>query len=572
MGDNSMNSKKDLPVLKWIIRVSKPALGWTAFLTFLRILQGISCILYAYMMGQVINCAQYGLKEAFFKNLWLFIGLVIITLILQASGRYIQEKSVGILEKAFRVHSFSELLQRQFAYVSRVHTGEWMNRITSDCSVVTQAVSTIIPEMAGILVRILGAFIVLLQIIPNVTFLLIPGTILLGVCSYVLRKWLKKFHGKMREADGKSCSFMQEQLSSLLVVRAFTQEAASGQKATERMSDYVKARMKRFHIVNLSYTSLSVILNSAQVLGIGICGWSILRGVMSYGTMSSVLYLINLMETPLTHISGYLSQYYSMLASAERLIEIENCAPDMQAEPRSQKEVQHYYQEELKSFGFSDVSFSYEDDKDNIVLEQFSMEIQKGDFVAFTGESGCGKSTAIKLFLSLYPLDSGYAYLRDSDGDEQRLDASWRRLFAYVPQGNQLISGSIREMLTFGDQDLMDQEDRLRAALEIACASSFVYDLPDGLDSMLGERGSGLSEGQMQRLSVARAILSDRPILLLDEATSALDGPTEEQLLKNLRAMTDRTVLIITHRDAALAVCDKQIHFKQPLSKNESLK
>lgn len=193
------------------------------------------------------------------------------------------------------------------------------------------------------------------------------------------------------------------------------------------------------------------------------------------------------------------------------------------------------------------------------------MDIRKGEFVSFTGESGCGKSTAMKLFLSLYALDSGQAYLRGADGQEQPLDATWRGLFAYVPQGNQLISGTIREMLTFWDADLMQQEDRLRAALEVACADGFVYDLPDGLDTVLGERGSGLSEGQMQRLSVARAILSDRPILLLDEATSALDGATEVQLLQNLRAMTDRTVLIITHREAALAVCDREIHFQRQI-------
>ncbi len=560
-----MKTKKDGVVLKWVFKVSGPALWWTVLFTVLRILQGASCIYYAYIMGQVINCAQYGLKDDFFKNLWLFIGLVIITLIFQASGRYLAEKSKSILEKSFRVHAFSELLQRDYARISRTHTGEWMNRITSDCNVVTQAVSTIVPEVAGMLVRMLGAFFALVQIVPNISLILIPSTILLGLCSYLLRRKLKNLHGKMQEADGQSRSFMQEQLSSLLVVRAFTQEGATSQKASERMGEYVKARMRRFHAVNFSYTCLSLILNGAQVLGIGICGWSILKGTMSYGTMSSVLYLINLMENPLTNISGYLSQYYSMLASAERLMEIEEYVSDMKAEPLSQEDIHSYYCQEFESVGFTDVSFAYAEDKENVVLDKLSMNIRKGEFVSFTGESGCGKSTAIKLLLSLYPLDSGCIYLRDIKGNEQPLDASWRRLFAYVPQGNQLISGTIREMLTFGDKELMKQEERLRSALEIACANSFVSELPDGLDTVLGERGSGLSEGQMQRLSVARAILSNRPILLLDEATSALDGPTEEQLLKNLRAMTERTVLIITHREAALAVCDKQIHFQNNL-------
>ena len=168
----------------------------------------------------------------------------------------------------------------------------------------------------------------------------------------------------------------------------------------------------------------------------------------------------------------------------------------------------------------------------------------------------------MKLFLSLYSLESGSVYLRGTDG-EQTLDASYRGLFAYVPQGNVLISGTIREMLTFGDTELMKQENKIRTALKVACALDFVDELHNGIDTYLGERGSGISEGQMQRLSISRAILSDRPILLLDEATSALDPATEAQLLKNLRAMTDRTVLIITHREAALSVCDKEINFQQ---------
>jgi ATP-binding cassette subfamily B protein len=144
------------------------------------------------------------------------------------------------------------------------------------------------------------------------------------------------------------------------------------------------------------------------------------------------------------------------------------------------------------------------------------------------------------------------------------LTAGWRGLYAYVPQGNQLMNGTIRDVVTFGDQDAADKDEAIYRALEIACADQFVRELPDGLDTMLGERGAGLSEGQMQRIAVARAIYSDRPVLLLDEATSALDDATEKQLLKNLRAMTDRTVIIVTHRSAVLDVTDTEIRFKKP--------
>ena len=160
--------------------------------------------------------------------------------------------------------------------------------------------------------------------------------------------------------------------------------------------------------------------------------------------------------------------------------------------------------------------------------------------------------------MSLYPLDGGQCYLETRRGREA-LDASWRGLFAYVPQGNELMSGSIREIVAFGDEEGMRQEEKLWSALRVACAEDFIAALDKGLDARLGEGGAGLSEGQMQRIAIARAIFSQRPILLLDEATSSLDAETEKQVLENLRQMTDETVVIVTHRPAALAICDKRI-------------
>ena len=190
------------------------------------------------------------------------------------------------------------------------------------------------------------------------------------------------------------------------------------------------------------------------------------------------------------------------------------------------------------------------------------MDIRKGEYVAFTGHSGCGKSTLLKLLMCLYPLDRGERYLRSQTGDrtvEIPLTAAWRGLFAYVPQGNQLMSGTIREIIAFGDPEAMHQEERMKRALRISCADEFVKELDHGIDTLLGERGCGLSEGQMQRIAIARAVFSERPVLILDESTSSLDEVTEQRLLKNLRQMTDKTVLIITHRPAALEICDRRI-------------
>ena len=178
--------------------------------------------------------------------------------------------------------------------------------------------------------------------------------------------------------------------------------------------------------------------------------------------------------------------------------------------------------------------------------------------MAFTGMTGSGKSTLFKLLMSLYPLQEGEKLVAYLDGSQVPLDTSFRRLFAYVPQGNQLMAGTIREMVSFGEA--VSDDAGIWDALKTACAEDFVEALPQGLDTQIGEKGLGLSEGQLQRLAIARAIYTGRPVLLLDEATSSLDEATEKTLLENFKAMTNRTILIVTHRPAALSICDREVH------------
>lgn len=554
---------KSISVLKWISNVIGKNKIWIFLLTLVQVVQGVLGVVFALCLREVIDSATAQNPELLKRDIIILCLVVFAMIACIALHKYIDEKAKSLFEKVLRAKVFSELLRRSYADVSGVHSGEWMNRITSDTTVVSNAAIQIIPGICGTAVRLLSAAATLFILIPQLVILLIPAGLALAVFSLVVRNKLKEFHRNTQQADGKVRSFMQEQISNLIIVKTFIQEAETEVKAEEYADEFVRARMKRIHFVNACTTAMHLAMRGAYLLGVIICASKISDDLMSFGTMTAILQLINQVETPFSNISGYLPQYYAMLASAERLIEIENIEADFEGEMRSNEEIKEYYDNDFSAVGLRDVYFSYVEagNGKTHVLSKKNIEIKKGEYVAFVGPSGCGKSTAMKLMMSLYSLDKGEKYLLNNDGTKQELSAEWRGLFSYVPQGNYLVSGTIREVLTFGNAELMEKEDDICSALRIACAEDFVKELPQGLDTVLGEQGSGLSEGQIQRLAIARAIMSERPILMLDEATSSLDGATEEQLLVNLRTMTDKTVILITHRPAALSICDRKIKF-----------
>ena len=554
---------KSISVLKWISNVIGKNKIWIFLLTLVQIVQGVLGVVFALCLREVIDSATAQNPELLKRDIIILCLVVLAMIICIALHKYIDEKAKSLFEKVLRAKVFSELLHRSYADVSGVHSGEWMNRITSDTTVVSNAAIQIIPGICGTAVRLLSAAATLFILIPQLVILLIPAGLAVAVFSLVVRNKLKEFHRNTQQADGKVRSFMQERISNLIIVKTFIQEAETEVKAEEYADEFVKARMKRIHFVNACTTAMHLAMRGAYLLGVIICASKISDDLMSFGTMTAILQLINQVETPFSNISGYLPQYYAMLASAERLIEIENIETDFEGEMRSNEEIKEYYDKDFSAVGLRDVYFSYVEagNGKTHVLSKKNIEIKKGEYVAFVGPSGCGKSTAMKLMMSLYSLDKGEKYLLNNDGTKQELSAEWRGLFSYVPQGNYLVSGTIREVLTFGDEKLMQNDEEIQSALKIACADEFVNELPQGLDTILGEQGSGLSEGQIQRLAIARAIMSKKPVMMLDEATSSLDGATEEQLLMNLRTMTDKTVVLITHRPAALSICDRKIKF-----------
>lgn len=553
--------EKDMPTLKWIFRVMGSDRKWIYVLILLRALQGLEGILSILVVRDALTAVLLGSWDGFLWMALWFLALTLIGVGVQILADYWAEKGTIRLEKRFRERLFRELMRRSYIQVSAKHSGEWLIRICSDARILSESLLIFISQLFGVVVQLVGALCALFFMLPEATVLMILGSGLLILISVLFRGRLKSLNKCVQAADGAVWSFMQERLSGLMIVRAFTQEKNVTDQAVHQMDKWVQARLLRNKWATVYGLFIHGVRRGGYFIIIALCGIQLLWERIGYDTLVAVLLLARQIETLLINLTILTPKYFAMLASADRMMEIEVYPLDCMGESHEQETIRSYYAQQFSALGIHHGSFAYDGDGKQTVLSDYELEIRKNQFVAFLGASGCGKSTVLKLLLGLYPLQEGEAYLRDTDGNEHTLDAIWRGLFAYVPQGNQLLSGTIREAVTFGVQDLMKKERDIWDALRVARADDFVSELPDGLDNGLGERGTGLSEGQMQRIAIARAIFSGRPILLLDEATSALDSETERQLLCNLRTMTDRTVILVTHRPAAAEICDVKIEF-----------
>lgn len=541
------------PAMSWIFGVSGKLKLGVLLLVLLNSAISISAVAFALVLREAIDGAVSGNKMVFLKFV-IILGLIMLGQI-AARGviRFLDEYVRSGMENVIKTRLYETILSRKYSAITAFHTGELLNRITNDAVVVADGFVQIIPGIIAMLVKLAGAAAVLFVLDYRFSVIFFAGGGLVLVFTTLFRRVMKKLHKDVQAADGVLRSYLSENLGSLMVLKTFGAERKSIDTSKQYMDKHRFMRMKRNRFSNICNVGFGLVMNGGYIFGLCWCSFGILHGSITYGTLSAVLQLVDQLWAPLANMTGYLPKFYGMLSSAERCMELETLEEEHVESQFSRDYCRELYKG-MTAIECKNITFRYEDD---IILENADISIGKGELITIMGNSGAGKSTLLKLLLAIYEPEKGTLEIK-TEKESYALTEKYRKMFAYVPQGNFLMSGNVTSAIASLDDTSADVDmDKVKAVAHIACADTFVEKLEHGYDTLIGERGMGISEGQAQRLAIARALYTDAPVLLLDEATSALDEQIEKNVLKNIRELTDKTVIIVSHRKAVLEVCDR---------------
>lgn len=535
--------------IRWLLGCSKPYLWILIALSALSVLSAIAGIGSAVLSKEMVDNTISGHSS----RAILFIGLFIAThLFILGLGALATKISVELNEKLrYRIeHSIlKQLYKSDWMAYSRFHSGDVVTRLTDDVTRITSLLVYTVPNIFALGVRLVCAFAILCYydaVLALAAFAIGPLSI---VTSFLLGQKLKSLQHEVQSAESRHRSYITELIQHMLIIKTFQYEKSSMEKVRKRQDEkyrWVVRRNKLGIVANMIMSGgywLGYVV--AFVYGVFKLGGN----TTTFGTFTAFLQLVGQIQQPFIDLAKSVPQILSGFASVDRLSELEALENELPAVNGANSG------SNLHEAGIvlEDVLFGYHDEAS--VLSGVSLRVEPGEIVALIGSSGEGKTTVMRLLLSLIKAHSGNLYVYH---DHERIPVSseTRRYFAYVPQGNTLFSGTILDNILIGNPQA--NMDELERAARAACAWDFINELPDKIHSLVGEGGAGLSEGQAQRLCLARAFIKPSPILLLDEATSALDMETEKAIFENIRRIyPQKTCLIVTHRLSVLPLCDR---------------
>lgn len=533
---------------RWLFSYSRPNLGKIGLVVVLGVLNTVASLAMVQVSKSIIDNATFG--NEFVRLLVIYMLLVFGMQALSVVNSLLTALLTEKFSFGIRKQIYDKIIQSHWMDVKKYHTGDLMTRLTSDAGNIADGIISTIPGIFLLVIELVMVFFTLFQYSRLLAVLALLVAPVAAFTSWLLGRKLKVLQGRVQESEAAYRSFLQESLANLLIVKAFANEEYSVDRLTRLREERFKWVFRRTKMSLFSSTTMSISFQIGYIAAFSYGVFQIANGSITYGTMSVFLALVNRVQAPVLQLAQQIPRIVMILTSAGRVMELQDI-PVEEKQPEQIKPEGIGVRVEGLSFGYTAET----------VLEDTALEIRPGEFVAIIGESGIGKTTLIRLMMSFMSNYRGNITYFNQAGEQEKANAGSREFIAYVPQGNTLFSGTIRENIRMGNLEASEEE--IFQALRMAAAYDFVMELPEGLDTIIGERGHGLSEGQAQRIAIARAFVRRAPFLILDEATSALDEKTELSVLQGLQELQPKpTCLIITHRRSILTYCDREIRIQ----------
>lgn len=544
--------KGTLQFLRFTSKGFKSGIG---LITFIGLSEVASSLAFVWFSKTIIDVATGEREGNLLQYSIILVTLVVFQILLRLWDIRLRRMTEVRMANSIRLNVFSRLLYTRWQELSTLHSGDMLTRIIKDTDDVINVIVTTFPLAISAGVQFIGALVILFILDPILALILGIGMPLLALFGRLYYTKMRKYTVEVKESESLITSMMEESLLNQIIIRTFERQENELNRLEKLQSKLHRSVHKRTNISVVANLLMGSTFSGGYITAFIWSAYGLAKKTVSFGTVTAYLQLVNRIQRPIFDLIRLLPSIVSAKTAVERLIYLTG----FKLEDIKEKIVLNG----KITLKFENVTFAYTPES-KPVLSDFSMIVKPGTMVAVMGETGVGKTTLLRLLLALIKPDSGKITI--SDGNEDvTISERTRANFVYVPQGNSLFSGTIRDNLLMGD--LSADDDELKRVLKIAVAE-FVFDLPEGLDTVLGENGSGLSEGQAQRIAIARSLLRPGKVLLFDEATSALDNDTEREFLKNLKSeISDRTVLFITHQREVASFCE-HTYYLSPLPFN----
>ncbi len=504
-----------------------------------------------YLIDAVITRAESKLLPA----AAMVIGLAAMQIVFQSVSSVATSRIGTRVTMEVRADFFERITATTWDNIRKYHSGDLINRLEGDISTISSGIIIFVPSLIAKLTQFIGAAVIVFYYDKTMALLSLLGSPILLLTSNYMMKKIREFNKKTREMNGKIISYGEETFQNMQMVKAFGLNNRYAENFKALLGQYrnVKLEYDKFSILTTLVMSVVGLVVSYSCYGWGV--WLLWHSAITYGTMTMFLQLSANLTSTFSALVSMAPSIISIATAAGRIMEITELPEESDKEVQYAVEMLGKAKKGQLQIVAKNLGFMYSD-ADEPVLKNADFTIKSGETIAIVGPSGEGKTTTLKLILGLMPPTEGSLSYISDDGKILNASFSTRRMCSYVPQVNSILYGTVAENLRAIKEDATDEE--IIDALKTAEAWEFVSELPDGINTIIDERNNNLSEGQAQRISIARALLRNAPVLIMDEATSSLDTDTEKRVLKNImKTDTNRICILTTHRQSMLEYCSR---------------